>query len=88
MNKPLLASCGALLYSIGFLGFVYLVDRNVLLTCFYGGFGIGLSGTLIRIFFEDTYNDSVTAARLTLLNVASVAIGIGLTLYIVPVIFH
>ena len=92
VTKPLVASWVALLYAIGFLCVVYSLGQNVLPTCFYGGLGVGLSGTLLGVFFEDSFGVSVKAARLTLQNIAFVSIvfGIvfGLIMYIAPAIFQ
>lgn len=88
MNKTVTASLCALLYAFIMLSLTYSLRRDALLTCFYGGLGVGLSSTIIKVFFSENLTEPIKAASNTLLSVAFVAILLGLVLYGIPHVVH
>ena len=88
MNKTVIASLCALLYAFIMLSLTYSLRKDALLTSFYGGLGVGLSSTIIKVFFSENLTEPIKAASNTLLNVALVVMLLGLALYGIPRVVH
>ena len=88
--SALLASVGALVYSVAFLLLPYSIRGDAFLTFLYGGLGLGVSGVLLLTFFRSGNGVSppVKAALHVFKMTVSVSLTLAFILYVSSVIHH